>query len=215
MAVKKMRPASVLLLLLLLVGLPIGSWYYLRLGLDYRLDTKAELQDFGPMPAFELKNFNDSLIGQARFEEGLTVGYFFSEPHAALYGQKLAQLFDQYDERDDVLFVAFQADTSAAARARAEGFLREYQAHAPEQVFFLAAAAPEIRTLAQAFQIPFEEKGMTLSDNALLFFADGPMLRGFYDMRQEEDIKRLVRHITISLPLKREKELIFKRDKEI
>ena len=214
MAVKKMRPASILLLLLLLVGLPIGSWYYLSLGLDYRLDTKAEIQDYGQIPPFALTNFNDSLIAQDRFEKGLMVGYFFADQHAALYGEKLAQLFDQYDERDDVSFVAFQGDTSALARAQALEFLQEHQAFAPEQVFFVSGTAAEISTLAQACNMPFADKGMTLEDNALLFFADGLNLRGFYDMRQEEDIKRLVRHVNLSLPLKKEKELIFKREKE-
>jgi hypothetical protein len=214
MAINKMRPTSILLLLLLLVGLPIGSWYYLSLGLDYRLDTKAEIQDFGQIPPFALANFNDSLIAQDHFEKGLMVGYFYANQHAALYGKKLAQLFNQYDERDDVFFVAFQGDTSALARAQALEFLQKHQAYAPEQVFFLSGTAAEASTLAQACKMPFAEKGMTLEDNALLFFADGLNLRGFYDMRQEEDIKRLVRHITFSLPLKKEKELIFKREKE-
>ena len=35
------------ILLLLLVGLPLGSWYYLRTGLDYRLDRLEKLEPKG------------------------------------------------------------------------------------------------------------------------------------------------------------------------
>ncbi|NND07069.1 MAG: hypothetical protein HKN87_11885 [Saprospiraceae bacterium] len=38
-----------LILLLLLVGLPLGSWYYLRTGLDYRLDRLEELASKGKL----------------------------------------------------------------------------------------------------------------------------------------------------------------------
>ena len=65
---------------LLLVIFPLVSWYYLRTGLDYRLQAIQELKDFGKIPAFTLANYNDSLITSERFAEGLVVGYFFSAP---------------------------------------------------------------------------------------------------------------------------------------
>lgn len=209
-----MNLPAALLLLLLLVGLPAGSWYYLRTGLNYRLETRDEMMDYAQAPAFTLQNLNDSLISQRRFENGLLVGHFFSEPQAEVYGKTLAQLHDQYDERDDVFFVTFNPDTAAAARSRMAQFAEQYQLNDPEQCFFLFGEESELQSLAQACKMPFAEKEMSLQGNSLLFFADSLTVRGFYDMRDAEELKRLIRHVTYNIPLKKDKELIFEREKE-
>ncbi|MCB0556607.1 MAG: hypothetical protein KDD02_23885 [Phaeodactylibacter sp.] len=203
-----------LLLLLLLVGLPIGSWYYLQTGLNYRIQTRAEMKDYARMPGFTLQNYNDSLVQSSQFQNGRLVGYFFSEPYAEQYGKILAQLHDQYDERDDVFFLTFNPDTSAAARTRMAAFVEEYQLKDPQQCFFLSGEEGAMQSLAQACQLPFAEKEMSLEDNSLLFFADSLMVRGFYDLRDPQELKRLIRHITFNIPLKQEREVVVKREKE-
>ncbi|MCB9298594.1 MAG: hypothetical protein H6559_36590 [Lewinellaceae bacterium] len=199
---------------LLLVIFPLGSWYYLRTGLDYRLQAMQELKDYGKMPAFALANYNDSLVTAERFAEGLVVGYFFSEPHENLYAGELARLHDQFDERDDIFFLAFAADTSEAARNRLEQFASANGLLDEEQNYYLRGTPEEIASLAEGCALPFGEKGMSLSDNSLLFFADSLMVRGFYDMREGESLKRLVKHITLNIPPKKDKELRFEREVE-
>ncbi|MCB0571331.1 MAG: hypothetical protein KDC66_16280 [Phaeodactylibacter sp.] len=209
-----MRWPTALILLLMLVGLPLGSWYYLQTGLDYRLQTRAEMKDYALVPGFTLLNDNDSLVSQNRFQDGLVVGYFFSEPQAEIYGNTLARLHGQYDERDDIFFLAFNPDTSAAGRSRMLAFAQQYQLADPEQCFFLSGTEDELQSLAAACKLPFEEHQMSLTDNALLFFADSLIVRGYYDMRRPDELKRLIRHVTYNIPLKKEKELIFQREKE-
>ncbi|MCB0558587.1 MAG: hypothetical protein H6573_31675 [Lewinellaceae bacterium] len=199
---------------LLLVIFPLVSWYYLRTGLDYRLQAIQELKDFGKIPAFTLANYNDSLITSERFAEGLVVGYFFSAPHESLFAGKLAKLHEQFDERDDIFFLAFAADTTMATRNRMQQFAAANGLVDEEQNFFLEGMPTEVERLAKACQMPFEEQGMSLTDNSLLFFADSLMVRGFYDIREEENLKRLVKHITLNIPPKKDKELLFEREVE-
>ena len=199
---------------LLLVIFPLVSWYYLRTGLDYRLQAMQELKDFGKLPAFTLANYNDSLITSERFAEGLIVGYFFSEPHEDLYAGKLVKLHEQFDERDDIFFLAFAPDTTLATRNRMQQFAEANGLVDEEQNFYLQGEPVEVERLAKACQMPFEERGMSLTDNSLLFFADSLMVRGFYDIREEENLKRLVKHITLNIPPKKDKELLFEREVE-
>lgn len=141
-------------------------------------------------------------------------GLLLSEPQAEIYGNTLARLHGQYDERDDIFFLAFNPDTSAAGRSRMLAFAQQYQLADPEQCFFLSGTEDELQSLAAACKLPFEEHQMSLTDNALLFFADSLIVRGYYDMRRPDELKRLIRHVTYNIPLKKEKELIFQREKE-
>lgn len=198
---------------LLLVIFPLGSWYYLRTGLDYRLQAMQEMKDYGKMPGFALYNYNDSLINAERFADGLVVGYFFSARHEGLYAEKLAKLHEQFDEREDVFFLAF-ADTASIGRGRLEQFAATHNLVDEEQNFYLMGTPDEVSRLAEGSHIPFEENGMSRPDNSLLFFADSLMVRGFYDMQEEENLKRLVKHITLNIPPKKDKELLFEREAE-
>lgn len=201
-------------LFLLLVVFPLGSWYYLRTGLDYRLQAMQELKDYGRMPDFTLVNINDSLVSSRRFAGGLAVGHFFSGNYEDLYAEKLAKLHEQFNERDDIFFLSFSADTSASARQRLLQFAAGNKLMDEEQCFYLAMPPGQAKAFADACRLPFEEKGMSLANNSLLFFADSLMVRGFYDMREEESLKRLVKHITLNIPPKKDKELIFEREVE-
>lgn len=201
-------------LFLLLVIFPLGSWYYLRTGLDYRLQALHELKDVGKVAAFAFENINDSLITSRRFAEGLVVGHFLSEQGQERYAANLAKLHDQFNERDDIFFLAFLPDTSAAGRQSLIRFAESHNLIDETQCFFLQGTPAAIDALARDCNLPFGEKGMSLAANSLLFFADSLMVRGFYDMQVEEDMKRLVKHITINIPPKKDKELIFEREVE-
>ena len=201
-------------LFLLLVIFPLGSWYYLRTGLDYRLQEMQELKDYGKIPDFTLANYNDSLVSAERFSDGLVVGYFLTGRHEKQFVEKLVKLHDQFDERDDIFFLAFATDTSRATKERLQQFAAVNGLEDEEQNFFLRGTKDEVEHLAKACGLPFEEKGMSLSDNSLAFFADSLMVRSFYDLAEEESLKRLVKHITLNIPPKKDKELLFQREVE-
>jgi hypothetical protein len=201
-------------LLLLLVLLPLGSWYYLQTGLDYRIQAKEELDDIAPLPTFELQNYNDSIVQMDLFKDQLVVGHFSNAASQAVYAQTLQKLHEQFDERSDVYFLAFQADTSARARIKTAMSLFSNRLNDREQIFLLSATPSKVEQLAAQMKLPLEEKGMTLEDNSLLFFVDSAMVRGFYDMSQEAELKRLVKHLTLNLHPVEEADIIFEPETE-
>lgn len=200
--------------LLLLVILPLGSWYYLQTGLDYRMQAFKELKDIAPLPAFSLQNYNDSLVQMERFEDQLVVGHFLNEPQQTAYMETLEKLHDQFDERQDIYFLAFQSDTSAAARASMAKMLKQKKLKDTAQVFVLSATEQKLTALAEQMKLPLEERGMRLEDNSLLFFADSAMVRGFYDIRQEAGLKRLLKHLTLNLHPTEEADIIYDPETE-
>ncbi len=195
-------------LFLFLVFLPLGSWYYLQTGLDYRLQARSELQDIAPLPEFHLKNYNDTLVHSNRFADLLVVGYFYSPVHKAAYGDVLSRLKQQFDGRQDVCFVAFSEEPQRSAQS----FLQEFEVSDTSQVFFLEGRGEELVQLAEAAALPETNGG--LGRNSHLFFADSSMIRGYYDLLRPDDLKLLVKHITLNLHPLEEPDIIFQRETE-
>ncbi len=198
---------------LLLIALPLGSWYYLQTGLDYRLQAFQELQDIAPLPAFEMENFDDSIVRFERFEDQLVVGHFFNERNEAAFAENLAKLHEQFDERSDIYFLAFRNEGATSAAA-ARQLLKETGTLDEDQVFMPAAEEATLRRMAERIQLPLEENGASLMDNSLLFFADSAMVRGFYDLQKPEDMRRLIKHITLNLHPTEEADIIYDPETE-
>ncbi len=195
--------------ILLLVILPLGSWYYLQTGLDYRLEAMKELKDYGKIPELAFSDLRDSTVQQNRFANGLMVGHFFSEEGKETYGKLVAKFQDQFEERKDVFLVAFENESSPEAREKLGDFAAAYGLEDKPQCYFLTGERPEMERVARAISFPADP-----DNNHLLFFADSLMVRAYYDMRQEEDIRRLVKHITLNLMPEEDAGLIFEREVE-
>lgn len=204
---------QILGLLLLLVIFPLGSWYYLQIGLDYRLQAREELKPIAELPSFELQNYDGRKINSQSYKDYLVVGHFFANTPKQEYMDILAQIHDQYDDRKDVYFMTFSEDTSATALARSGDLLRQDTLIDQDQLFFLHGVG--VDNIAKQIKMPFSEKEMSLADNSLLFFADSFTVKGIYDISLEEDVKKLIKHITLRLHPLEEKDIIFEREQEI
>lgn len=196
-------------LFLLLVVFPIGSWYYLQMGLDYRLEARAELQPLADLPAFELLNYDSQAISSDAFKDYLVVGHFHTGAPKDAYLQVLAKLYDQYDERKDVFFLSFTPDSILAISAEQ---LKSSGLRDSSQVYFVNG--DEVDAILSALSPPLAERGMDLANNSLLFFSDSSVVKGYYDFNRTEELKKLVKHITLKLHPVEEKDIIFERERE-
>ncbi len=194
-------------LFLLLVGFPAISWYYLRTGLDYRMEALGELGDLGKIPGFELTNYNEKEVSKADLKGKVVVASFLSldaSESTSLKGKYLEKLHDQFDERKDVVFVNYlvegEIDTTTA---KAAAFAEAYKLSDPNQCYFLEGTPDQIRALATegGFALPMAE-GMALVDNPFMILADTSLtVRKIYDVREPSQVSRLVEHIALILPL--------------
>ena len=96
-------------LLLFLVVLPGGSWYYLQKGLDYQKDLRAELTSYGDIPAFQLMDTAGKLRDSSIFSGKIAVVGFVTPEVLEQPKQMelLAKLYDQYDKKDMSRMVIF------------------------------------------------------------------------------------------------------------
>ncbi len=205
---------QVLGLLLLLVLLPLGSWYYLQQGLDYRLSALHELEDFGALPAFTLRTIDGQPLERADLAGKVVIAAFMTTGDAGQrqnFGEELRRLHLQFDEGDGVVFLTHLLDTLADTPEAVARFASDYELNDEQQCFFLTGPPATIRQLAgDAYKIPGKLEGNTylaLTDTTLT-------VRKHFDIAQPEEVKRLVEIVAIILPQVKERDLVFKREQE-
>lgn len=191
-----------LLLLLLLVGLPLGSWYYLREGYNYRKTIMDQLQNLGSLPAVELPDHRDSLIRFAGFKgKALVVADVKTGDDAAL--EALRNIGDQFAESRAVSIAVLAPDSSAAAMQAPFQSAAELQ---PGLFHVLKNGSAQAEQLRK--NLPFSGRSnVALADTSLV-------VRQVYDLSNAQDIRRLVEHLVIVIPSKRTPKPVLKRPTE-
>ncbi len=196
----------------ILVVFPAVSWYWLSRGLDYRKTAKAELKDLGPLPDVTWHNYTGKTLSKADLKGSFVIAgvYDLTQPElSGQFGREFARLHDQFDDRKDVLFLSVVGSDSTLLSS----FVKEYGLADTTQCFFFPTAADAMKNLAQTgFRMP-ELDGATSS---YIAFADtSSVIRNYYDVRDNAQLKRMVQHISLLLPMAKSRdELRFKREAE-
>ncbi|GJM33183.1 MAG: hypothetical protein DHS20C18_21840 [Saprospiraceae bacterium] len=190
---------------MLLIGFPAISWYYLRTGLDYRMEALSELDDLGKIPGFELTNYNQLRVSNANLRGKVVVANFLSvnqSESSNLKGGYLNKLHDQFDERKDVVFVNYLIEEEVDSSGKAAEFAQKFELTDPDQCYFLSGEPTLISQLAkEGFHLPLTDD-MALTDNPFMILADtSQTIRKIYDVRDAKQVARLVEHIALILPL--------------
>ena len=197
------------------IVLPAGSWYYLNEGYNYRKAILEELdQDLGTLPTFQLVNQNKQLITNASIKGKVVIANFLSLPPSASEApiiKQLAKVQDQFDKRDDIVFLTFTEATTQEAVAT---FFETLEVKRNKnQWHFLTGTATELAQVEQKITVPSSfQTGFT--DNATMVIADtSSTIRYIYDFRETAAVKKLVHHIPNLMPRPKEREGI-KRPKK-
>ncbi|MBK7870384.1 MAG: hypothetical protein IPJ74_06690 [Saprospiraceae bacterium] len=198
------------ILLLLLVGFPIGSWFYLKAGLDYRKEVMSDLHDYGAMPSIALTTYSGQTLEKQDVAEKIIVAAFLNFQDQTITeqsGRWLFKLHDQFDERRDVAFLLHVMDTTASPE-NIDAFATEYQLQDTAQCFFLKENPEIFKTIAtNVYKIP--ENAV----NAHFALADAQgTVRRYYDLRKTEEVNRLVEHIALLLPMEKGRSVSGKSD---
>jgi len=212
---KPLRPKDkiqIVALTIILVVFPGVSWYWLSRGLDYRKTAKAELKELGPFPEFSWRNYTGRTLSKDDLKGSFVIAavYDLEQPQLSDYfGRELSRLHDQFDDRKDVLFLSVIGRDTTLLPA----FMKQYGLSDTTQCFFFATETSVMNYLvADGFTMP-ELDGAT-SPNIVL--ADtSSVIRSYYDVRDNEQLKRMVQHLSLLLPMSKSRdELRFQREAE-
>ncbi len=187
------RIAISVLVVVILFVLPGGSWLYLQRGLDYRKASLAELQDLGKTGDFQLKNQKNLMISPEMLRGRVSVVNFLPEDKETgkSLSERIAKIHQSFDDTEDVIFLSFMpADSSAQLLdiANSMGIKDD------KQWFLIGTENSEWQRLAkEVYKIPNPENGVALVDTSMT-------IRKYYDINVNQDMGRLVEHISIVIP---------------
>jgi len=197
-------------LILMLVGLPAISYFYLKTGYDYRKEAILTQGDFGKMPS--LKQY-DQIRGELpdTLRGAMTVVGWLdpTKPASAnQYGLMMDSVYQQFENSPNLFFTTIvKADNP---RDAANAFAEEYKLPDVDMISFLGTDAAGFRQSAQDFQLPVlpgEEPVVALVDSSLTIVK-------YYDLAKREETIGLVQLISLIIPLPEKADIIVKREKE-
>jgi hypothetical protein len=188
--------AQTVALSFMLVILPLISWYYLNRGLDYQIEARSELKDLGKWSFINSVDIFGNNIDTAEISKKMIIGALYDAQNFDTF----KKLYEQFDERDDLLFFIFCNDSTESSYINE--FLLEYGNNDVEQIKFFKLN-------------DFIVGDQFLSSSKNYFLADiQGIVRKFNDVGDVQQVKRLIEHTAILLPKKKDRELVFKRELE-
>jgi hypothetical protein len=198
-----------LALFLLLVVTPGISWVYLSNGLDYHRKALAELKQLGPMPKYNVPTLQGDSLKSETLKDKLVIAGTIdidSSKNGAHVLENLKELYAQFDDRTDVLFLLYVpigADTAAVRKFGESQSLKE-----KGQIFYLPYFAQDIT----AYHLP-QGKAAPIGPYFALADTKG-IVRKVYDLREGSNYARLVEQLALLLPIETREKAVLKRDKE-
>ena len=201
----------------LLVLLPAGSWYYLKMGFNYRLQALETLADKGETPVMGKILTKDEAISADHISGKVLVSTFYALDQSdkrEKIGQLQKGLYKQFGKRDDVLLLNYIMTDPGATEQDILSFQESYDLMDTSRVYFLPVEAESFKSsLLPAFQFTPEEIA-GIDNNPLFALTDAKQkIRNTYRFNDAEIVK-LIEHTAIVLPREKEKDIVLKRDAE-
>ena len=114
-------------LLLFLVGLPLGSWYYLQAGFSYHEDLMKELKTYSSVPAdLTFVNQKDQTITSQALQGKKVVATFLdiSSSDEEVKLKYLREMIRQFKDRPELIFVLHGLNPTEDTPSRFRDFVR-------------------------------------------------------------------------------------------
>ena len=177
-------------LFLMLVGLPMGSWYYLDKGADFRI---AQIKDMKPKGDFSFSAISgiteiqkDSLVGK-------TILASVNDEISTEVEKQVNTLLEQFGGRTDFKVIQFET-------------AQEGSEHFEEKA--------DVKHLWKAHQVNVKDCGLS-AEVAKPYWAlidDNGKVRNYY---AQNEFEKMVVQTAMILPIEQRKKIDLKRDKEM
>ena len=184
---------SMVLLGLLLVVLPLGSFLYLKAGVNYRLTSLSELEPLGTSEAFGLT---------ASTEKSPVVYLLYPTPASLKDSVAITveKVHEAFTHEPAVVFVGIGKSSFQIIKdvpqsrqiPRTEDNVHAFKALTKKSSF--------------CDNVPFEHQGILVDREG--------MVRRCYDLHSGPDVTRMVEHLTILVPPAPIEDMILEREKE-
>lgn len=213
---QKKKPLSLIGTIVLLLVFPAVSWIYLKSGKDWRINQLRTLRDIAPVPELSWPDLNGNPLSQDRRDgKMLIAGILPAGDPTTLesFGRRLSDLHLQFNDREDILFPVYIPYPLAGDTTLAQ-FSGKFEIDDPEQVIFIPVPSDSLAFLVEkAWKFPLNDLEPDKSPYLALADSKG-MIRRYFDSRDDAEMGQLAAITAMVLPVKKDRELIFRRERE-
>lgn len=183
------KTLQILGLSLLVVILPAASWYFLKSGLDYRLDSMEKLGEYGQLPDTDLYLSNGKTVKTSYLEGKMAIIHEMTEDTT-----QIMQLYRQFSKRLDLQFILSDTpDLKLKADRVSNLWLLDDTSNSE---FFRSVGL-----------------GNLGDRNVALVDIKGD-IRSYYNLNETAELKQMVEHTAFLLPVEETAKPMMKREVE-
>ena len=207
-----------------LIGLPLGSWYYLQTGMEDRLETMELLDNnYGRLPAFTAVNQYGDTITEADFAGNMVmVNFFFTRCNATCppMMRNLADVNDQFSDREDIKIISFTVDPENDSTTVLRQYADDMGLRRNNRKWYLAnlgSTAETVRIAQEGFKLPTDEADgdNTIMHSRFVALLDtAGVIRNYYDATTDPGIGTLVKHTAFLMPIEGKSKVVYDPETE-
>ena len=201
----------VITVVLLIIVLPIGSWYYLKSGFDFQKESYDKLE--GQIGVLDLESLGKQMRMIPADQKGKVgiVAFVFDNAEADSIITNLQAVHQQFDSRDDVSLICFVARPDTASLGTDEDLMALYGLTDYQQWTINQGDRELVEDLSmEHFSFPASRLG----ESTLMLIDPMGAIKRVYDPFNKDEIQELIRHITVVLPRGPNKDIGIRREKE-
>ena len=209
------RVFRVLAVSLFLVGFPLGSWYYLNKGYEYRIAIIEELnQNLGTVPNFKLVNQKGEKIEGTSVKNKVIIHSFLNleaDRTDTSFVGRLHTIQDQFDKKDDIAFYTYVETNNSEELLK---YYKGLQIAEEDRWLFLTGTDDLMSDFIRKFPLPEEQAGSYIDNRTVAISDTSGIIRYYYNFRDKRQAGKLIEHIANLMPQTPPEEARMKRELE-
>jgi hypothetical protein len=182
-----MRKLKIGIVILVVIGFPLVSWIYLNSGLQWRIDAQEATESKGSLGSFALVTLNGDTLTQSNMA---VMFYIFGSLVDSISASTLRTIHEQFAVRSDYRTISMRSELEP-------GSVREDLAR-----WLDVKCLTGCEDLSQ----------MLFTEGSTAVIVDDSLrIRGRYTLANADDVRALIRHTAVVLPIEKREKLELKR----
>jgi len=217
---EKPHPLKVIGIMIILFGLPLISWLFMKSGADFRMNVINELGQFGKIQNFDLLKSNGERFTQNDVSKKVLMVSFLPENFTVKSekAQQLKWIQEQFQERllkrSDFMVLSPIIVDSLSQLTKVKNGL-DIEGGKFRRWEIVGGGKEILKDLGEnGFYLPLKD-GETVFDNPYLAIVDvDGEVRNFYNIFEKEEIAKMIMHLSLLLPPQDDRKVEIKTELE-
>lgn len=224
MSEKKKNPVAAIIFLMFVVVLPVVTVIFSKTGLDKYKGIRSEMQflrdsirvDFDNLSTF----WNASLTNESIKDKLVLVGFwdYTCKDEMGVFVDSLKSLRNNFSTEDQakLLFVIHTEDFRQDSTWSLEASVTEWDIDTADWKFVkgIDRARYKMEEGNNCFSVVILDGRVSRKDDSGNY-KTGPLLCDYYNLKEEETVKMLLRHLAIIMPAKQRKKIEWKQEEKL